>query len=203
MSDKSAIAKLYEDPKAKGFVNHLIQAYLPVNKPTKVWEFQRGQKHSCNVCGQKLFSVEEYFKGIGEKQAEIHEDMGEFLRKTLVEGEEVKREDHPIIKHVIGNKVIGWTGEKTDTTLCLQCIKDILDLAQNGILRNDKNIVWLTKKMQRSQFFSQIYENNNVSSEDKKEAKNIHQRAEKQKTTFADLGVLQQIRDKMIEDGGS
>ena len=191
MSEKSTIEKLYDDPKAKGFVNHLIQSYLPVDKPLKIWDFKSGQKHSCNVCGQKLFSVGEYMVGVANKQEEIMTDMGDFLKRTLIEGEEIKREEHPIIKHVIGNKVIGWTGEKTDTTLCMQCIKDILSLAQNGILRDDKNIVWLTKKMQRSRFFSQYYESDKIN----------HQEIEKKKVaTFADLGILQQLKEKMEKE---
>jgi len=201
MSEKSAIQKLYDDDKARGFVNHLLQSYLPVDKPLKIWEFQKGQKHSCNVCGQKLFSVGEYFEGVGEKQEEIQKDMGDFLKRTLVEGESMKREDHPIIKHVVGNKVIGWTGEKTDTTLCLSCIKDLLDLAQNGILRGDKNIVWITKKMQRSRYFSQYYESDNINKSEKEAVKQIHKAAEKkQVTTFADLGVLQQLKEKMEKE---
>jgi len=201
MSEKSTIEKLYEEPKAKGFVNHLIQSYLPVDKPQKIWDFKNGQKHACNVCGQKLFSISEYFEGVGEKEQEIREDMSDFLKRTLVEGEELKREDHPIIKHVVKNKVIGWTGEKTDTTLCLSCIKDLLDLAQNGILRDDKNIVWLTKKMARSRFFSQFQESDKLNHKEKKDVKEIEHKVEKkQVTTFADLGVLQDLKKKMEEE---
>jgi len=200
MSQKTNIEKLYEDPKAKGFVNHLIQAYLPVNKPQKFWEFKKGQKHNCNVCGQKLFSISEYLVGVNQKHEEIRNDFSEFMRRTLVEGEEIKREDHPIIKHVIGDKVIGWTGEKTDTTLCLKCIKDLLDLAQNGILRGDKNIIWLTNKMQRSQYFSTIQKSEKVSIQEKEQVKEIENRVDKKKVTFADLGVLQDIRKKLVEE---
>jgi hypothetical protein len=202
MSEKTPIEKLYAEKKAKGFVNHLIQSYLPVDKPKKFWEFKKGQKHKCNVCGQKLFSVSEYLVGVNQKHQEIADDFSDFMRRTLIEGEEVRREDHPIIKHVVGDKVIGWTGEKTDTTLCLSCIKDLLDLTQNGILRGDKNIIWLTKKMQRSRFFSAVQENDNVSENNKEKVKEIHKKVEKNKkvTTFADLGVLQDIKKQMEEN---
>ena len=195
MSEKSTIEKLYAEPKAKGFVNHLIQSYLPVDKPQKIWDFKTGQKHACNVCGQKLFSIAEYFEGVGEKEQQIREDMSDFLKRTLVEGEELKREDHPIIKHVVKNKVIGWTAEKTDTTLCLSCIKDLLHLAQNGILQDDKNIVWITKKMMRSRFFSQTQEN-----DFKEKKENVVPVVEKKVTTFADLGVLQDLKKKLEEE---
>ena len=32
MSDENAIQKLYAEQKSKGFVNHLIGAYLPIHK---------------------------------------------------------------------------------------------------------------------------------------------------------------------------
>jgi len=91
--------------------------------------------------------------------------------------------------------VIGWTAEKTDTTLCLTCIKDLLHLAQNGILRDDKNIVWLTKKMMRSRFFSQAQEN-----DFKEKKENVVPVVEKKVTTFADLGVLQDLKKKLEEE---
>lgn len=186
----TSIQKLYEDSKSKGFVNHLIQSYLPVDKPLKIWEFKRGQKHQCNVCNnQKLFSIVEYFEGIGEKFQEISNDMGDFFKRAIVDKEPI-REDHPIIKHVIGDKVIGWTAEKTDTCLCMKCIKDLLDLTQTAILMGDKNIIWLTKKMQHSKFFNKIYEDN--------DKENLPKKMEEKKiTTFADLGVLQDIKKKM------
>ena len=55
--EKTAIQKLYEDPKSKNFVNHLIGAYLPINKPTKVWEFEDKKPHKCNVCGHDLIDL--------------------------------------------------------------------------------------------------------------------------------------------------
>lgn len=201
MAEKTTVEKLYDDSKSKGFVNHLIQSYLPVDKPIKIWEFKKGQKHSCNVCGQKLFSMAEYFNGISEKEKEIRNDMSDFLQRALIKGETIKREEHPIIKHVVGEKIIGWTAEKTDTTLCLSCIRDLLNLAQNGILRNDKNIVWITKKMQRSRYFSQYYESEKIDSTEKDIVKQIHKAADKkQVTTFADLGVLQKLKEKMEKE---
>lgn len=193
--EKTKIEELYNEKKTRGFINHLIKSYLPLNKVTKIWDFDKGQSHKCNVCGQKLFSIADYFNGLGEKQKEIFRDMGEFVKKT-VSGEELKRSDHPIVKHIIGDKVLGWTGDNTDTILCKQCVEDLLSLTQNGILRNDKNIIWLTNKMRRSEFFNQ-FENSSLPESDKEEAKNIHKKVEKKKVTFADLGVLQELKEKM------
>ncbi len=199
MTQKNSIQKLYENPKSKGFIYHLIQAYLPVDKPSKIFDFEEGQKHKCNICGQKLFSIGEYMVGVNQKFDDISSDMGDYLKRTLVNGEEAKREEHPIIKHVIGDKVIGWTGEKTNTVLCLSCIRDILELAQNGILTGDKNITWITKKIQRNEFFSRFQESPHLNDEDKQTAV-IHKNMENKKvTTFGDLEALQELKRKMEE----
>ena len=55
--EKTAIQKLYEDPKSKNFVNHLIRAYLPIYKPQKVWEFEDKKPHKCNVCNHDLIDL--------------------------------------------------------------------------------------------------------------------------------------------------
>ena len=198
MSEKTKIEELYESAKSKSFVNHLIQSYLPIHKAEKIWDFEKTQSHKCNVCDQNLFSIGEYMKGVSEKSDEISKDFTKFLKKQLIDNEPVTREEHPIIKHVVGDAVIGWTADKTNTTLCLQCVKDILELTQNGIMKDDKNIIWLTKKMQRTEFFGKIYESDNVSAEEKDKAKQIHKAAERKKvTTFADLGILQELKEKL------
>jgi hypothetical protein len=55
--EKTAIQKLYDDPKARNFVNHLIRSYLPVYKPAKVWEFEDKKSHKCNVCNHDLIDL--------------------------------------------------------------------------------------------------------------------------------------------------
>ncbi len=199
--EKNEIQKLYDDPKSKKFVNHLVQAYLPVYKSKKIWEFKKGQKHRCNVCGQKLLSVSEYMAGVHQKFNKISEDFGDFIKKKIVDGEQVTREEHPIVKHVIGDKILGWEGEQTDTTLCLKCIQDLLNLVQMGLLYNDKNLIWLTKKMQRSQLFDYYYNSEKINNEEKNQVKEIHHKIEKKKVvTFGDLQVLKDLKKKLEED---
>lgn len=201
--EKSAIEKLYEDPKAKGFVNHLIGAYLPVSKPTKIWEFDKGQKHKCNVCGAKLMSISDVLGGMIKNDEKLRAEFGPFLRKQI-NGEEIKIEDHPMYKHVTQGRTLGWQGEKTDTTLCLNCIQDLLNMVQMGLLHGDKNINWRVNKLRREEVFDVFKSSDNLNVEEKEKVEQIEKRVErsqkKKVTTFGDLQVLQELKAKMEKE---
>ena len=202
--EQNAIQKLYANPKAKGFVNHLIGAYLPIHKSQKVWDFKQGQKAKCNVCEQKLISIEQTWKSFQENQEEIFKGTTEHILKDL-KGEETQIEDHPMYKHVSKGRVLAWTGEETNTCLCLKCVQDLLDLVQTGLLMDDKNIAWRVNKLQREGVFKQFDNSPYLDDEEKKTVKDIEKRVEKSQekkiTTFADLGVLQELKNKMEQDG--
>lgn len=194
--EKTAIQKLYEDPKSKNFVNHLIRAYLPINKPTKVWEFEDKKTHKCNVCSHDLIDL-------GTVLGRMHESGDEYMKDTIdqmrrgLEGEEIPREEHAVIKHLTHGAIMAWQGEKTTTYLCADCIKQILDMVTNGILSGDKNIVWITKQMQRDQVFTHFKESPVLNPEEKEKVEVIKKQADKKKMTFGDLDVLQQLKAKM------
>lgn len=193
---KTPIEKFYENPKSKGFINHLIKSYLPVQKCKKFWDFKKGQKHKCNVCNQKLISISECLIGLNEKQKEIKEEFSEFINKTI-SNDNIKREDNPYIKHVIGNKVLGWTGEKTDTTLCLKCIKELLYLVQTGILSGDKNLIWISRKIATDDYFNNIHKKLNFGGDNKKVKEIQNKVNKKKKVTFGDLEVLKDLKKKL------
>lgn len=196
---KTKIQELYENPKSKGFVNHLIRSYLPVNKIEKVWDWEEKQKHSCSVCGQKLVSVVELFAAT--QKPEFMENFIEGIKKDL-NGEKRTRDDNPYVKAIGKDKVMGFTGKKTDTCMCHQCCEDLLDLTQTGILMGDKNINYQVNQMRRDEVFNHFSENPKLDDVEKEQVKEIKKRVDKKKgiTTFGDLQVLQDLKKKM-EDG--
>lgn len=202
--DQNAIQKLYSEEKARGFVNHLIGAYLPIHKSTKVWDFKPSQKPKCNVCGQKLMSIEEAWKAFQENSEEIMKGTTEKILNDI-KGEKTEVEDHPMYKHVSKGRVLGWTGEKTDTVLCIKCVQDLLDLVQTGILTGDKNLTWKANKLRRDGVFNTFKDHPHLDDKEKKNVEDIQKRVErsqhKKVTTFADLGVLQDLKAKMEQDG--
>lgn len=193
--EKTAVQKLYEDPKSKNFVNHLIRAYLPVYKPQKVWTFPDKNPHKCNVCSHDLIDIDTAFTRLQNSQ-NLAADFADQIRKQI-NGEEIKYEDHFMVKNVTHGAVLAFQGEKTTTYLCQGCIKDLLDLVTTNLLMGDKNIAWITKQMQRDQIFSHFRESPALDQEDKKEVEVIEKKAAKRKATFGDIEVLQQLKAKM------
>lgn len=202
---QSKIEKLYGNDKAKGFVNHLIKAYMPISKITKVFEFKKGQTKKCNVCSQKLLSIEESLEAYRDNQEVIVNDMMSRMKEeaqAYLDKTEVKpKTDNPIVKHVAKGRVLAFTGEKTDTCLCFQCSQDLLEMVQSGLLMDDKNIVYQVNQIQRNQFFNRFDENPELTKHQKETAKEIKKRVDKKKTaTLGDLGVLQQLKEQMEKD---
>jgi len=204
MPVENAIQKLYAEEKSKGFINHLIGAYLPIYKVEKVWTFKSSQRHKCNTCGTKIFDIETAFQNMKRNDEKIQAEFGETLRKQ-VNGEEVKLEDHPMYKYVTQGAVQAYTGQKTDTCLCHSCVEDLLDLVQTGILMNDKNLIWRVNKLQRAETFDVFKDSEKLQPEEKKQVEEIEKRVEKSQekkiTTFGDLQVLQDLKAKMESDG--
>lgn len=198
---KSKIEELYENEKAKGFVNHLIRAYLPTAKIMKIWEFKSGQKHVCNVCGQKLVSITETLEKLQTNKDEFMKSFMDSIKKDL-DGETQTREDNPYVKIIGKDKVLGMTGEKTDTCMCMRCCQDLLHLVQNGMLMGDKNLNYQVKQMQRDVVFKKFDESPAIDDEAKKQVKEIKKRVDKDRkiTTLGDLQVLQDLKKKMEDD---
>ena len=203
--EQNAVQKLYAEPKAKGFVNHLIGAYLPIHKSSKVWNFKSGQKHKCNICGVALLDIQEAFNNLSKNDEKLREEFAPFIQKQ-VNGEEIKLEEHPFYKYITKGKVQAWTGEKTDTVLCQKCVEDLFHLVQNGLLRDDKNMTWRVNKLRREQVFDVFKESPVLNPGEKDQVEKIEKRVErspdKKITTFGDLKALQDLKAKMEEENG-
>ncbi len=203
MADKKTkIEELYENEKSRGFVNHLIHAYLPLYKVTKVWVFEdKKPVHKCSICGQNLIDIETVFQRVAKSK----EFAGEFvdqLRKDL-DGKPVKYEDRFMVKHITQGAVMAWTGEKTTTHLCQQCVQDLLNMVQTGIIMGDKNINYQVNKMRRNTFFESFTSSPSLNPTEIKVVENIQEKVEKapqHKATFGDLEVLQQLKKKMEDE---
>lgn len=199
MAEKTKIEQLYADDKSKGFVNHLIHAYLPVYKVTKVWLFEdKKPYHKCSICGQQLIDIETVFQRVQKS----HEFAGEFvdqLRKDLT-GKPTKYEDRFMVKHITQGAVIGWTGEKTTTYICQQCVQDLLNMVTTGLLMGDKNIAFQIKKMQRNSAFESFTSSPSLNSNEIKVVEDIQKKVETNKKhvmTLGDLDVLKELKAKM------
>jgi hypothetical protein len=196
--EKTKIEKLYEDEKSRGFVNHLIHAYLPIYKITKVWEFKdKNPVHKCSVCDHELIDLEIVLGRMQNK--EYAKEFVDQLRKDI-NGEKIKYEDHFMVKHITHGAIMAFTGEKTTTNLCQPCIQNLLDMVQTGLLMDDKNIIYQVNKMKRNTMFNSFTESPALNPSEIKVVKNIQKKVEdnkKHKATFADFEILQQLKQKI------
>lgn len=193
--EKTKIQELYENEKSKKFVNHLIQAYLPLHKPKKVFSFNAKDNKKCSVCGQPLISIDRVLELYHQNNKEITNSFMERIKKEL--NDEEISEENPL-HNLLNGRVLAWQGEQTDTMLCFKCIEDTLALMQNGILNDDKNMIWLSNKMRRAESLNTFNESPHLDNTEKEKAKQIHKKAEKKKkVTFGDLQELQDLKKKM------
>lgn len=198
MESPTAIQKLYSNPKSKGFVNHLISSYLPVDKAQKIWQFEKKGPHKCNVCSHELIDISTVMERM-QNSGEFMEDTIDHMKKSI-NGELVEGEEHPMKKHISKGAILAWTGKGTDTNLCLGCIQDLLDMVQTGMLMGDKNLTWKINSMRRDHVFNTFTENPALDKEEKKKVKTIRNRVEKspiKKATLGDFQELQKLKEKM------
>lgn len=202
MIQKSKIHLLYDETKSRGFVNHLIQAYLPVYKVTKVWTFEdKRPKHKCSICNADLIDL----NTVIDRMQKSEEFMGDFVKQLQndVNGIKTPKEDHFMIKHVTHGAIMAFTGEKTTTYLCQDCVKQLLEFVQTMILMGDNNINYQVNKMRRTAMFNTFTENPTLDEHEKETVKEIQKNVEKNKkhtATFGDLEVLQNLKKKMEEN---
>lgn len=201
---ETKIQKLYANPKARGFVNHLIKAYMPSSNITKVWEFKKGQAPKCNICSQALMSVEDSLKAFHENREVITSGMLDNMKadvQAYLDKTDAPKTENPIIKHVAKGRVLAFTGQKTDTCLCLQCSRDLLDMVQSGLLMGDSNMSYQINQIQRNQVFNRFDESTGLTKLQKDTAKEIKKRVDKKKTaTLGDLDVLQKLKEQMEQN---
>ena len=201
--EKTKIEKLYDDDKSKGFVNHLIHAYLPVSKPTKVFAFEDNKpKHNCSVCNHELIDAGTILGNVMSNK-EYMSDTIKQMREEICEGKVIPREEKAVIKHITHGAILAWTGEKTTTFLSMDCIKDLLNLVTNGLMSGDKNISYQINKLKRTSVFDHFISSPALQPREKEEVKEIQKRIEVNKkhvVTLGDLGVLQQLKEKMEKE---
>lgn len=198
--EKSRIQKkldeLYENPKSKNFLNHLIRAYLPIGKAVKVWD-KPEKKFRCVLTNAPLISIAEALDGM--QSEEFKNNFNDHL-KAWVNGDQSVQS--PMVK-MLNGRVLGFTGDDTTTYISQEAYQEFYNWVVNKMLAQDKHINWLIKDIIGKDQFIERAETVAVDDEQKKVLKNIKQRIEKQRgatTTIGDLGVLQELKAKFEQN---
>jgi len=198
--EKTKIQKLYENEKSRSFVNHLINSYLPVHKIHKVFVFEDDKPtHKCCICNKKLISINEIFSSVKDNKDEFMKTFISSMKKH-VKGEAITIDDNPYVKIIGKDKILAYTGEKTNTYMCHACSQDLLNMVQYAMLCGDTNINYQVNKMRRTELFDTFKNNPSLDESDVNTVERIQKKVEKtsnHKATFGDLEVLQQLKKKM------
>lgn len=185
---KKKIDELYADNKSKGFLNHLIKTYLPVNKVVKVFEKPNEGRLVCVLTGQKLITVEEIL-------AAVHSDeFKQSLNNDLKASIEGKIEPTAMTKAMNG-KVLALTGEKTTTFISYLGAQALYEWVTDKIFAGDAHIKWLINSMRNES------DPNKGKFQKKTQAEANGYR--KPATTFGDLGILKDLKNQLEKEESS
>lgn len=199
------IEELFTNQKSSGFLTHLLHAYLPLDKVKAVTEKPKGKKPMrCAITGQKLISMDE----IGKIMISQMDDWENFKKSLMLslDSDDKLTPKHPEAKEKItadqqkklNGRVLGYTGQETNTYLSEEAVKCLLMWVQDKILSGNGKINWIVKKINLNKVTKPLKES--ADKETKKLIKKAHKVINKpSKTTLGDLDALQELKKKLEE----
>ena len=181
--------EIYENKKARNFLNHLVRAYFPNDNVEKVFVKPKS-KFNCVITNDKLVSVNNILEGVHSE--EFKNDFFEYMHNMFNPNVEAKA---PIIKLMDG-KDLAVQGSKTTTYMSSQTYVVFYDWVLTKFMKGDKHIGWLLKGINKNMFFDR------AENLEDKEVKNILNKKRKEvegRATFAlgDLSALQELKTKL------
>jgi len=194
------IEKIYNSEKGKGFITHLLRSFFPVGKGTFIWDTNEMEEPKCCITGKKLIGKSE---AMGAMLKTTPEEFSKHLRVSLDLGgdEEEKKKymEHPAKKHLPKGAVLGIECEKSDKLLCQDAYEQLYNFYATKLLHGDKHMNWLAKNMRAKETIKLMKENgvDITQTEEKTVIKKINK---PQKTTFGDLEVLQNLKNKLEQN---
>lgn len=188
------IEQIYSTEKGRGFITHLLRSYFPVGKGEYIWDQQKDTK--CAITGVNLVGKADIFVAMNDvKPEEITEQL---LSRLDLSGEE-KPVENPILKRLPKNSVLGVESPESDKKLSVIAFQQLYNFYCTRLLSDDKHISWLAKNMRAKETISSA--RNNGVDITKTEEKVILKKVNKPKTTtFGDLAVLQQLKEKLEKE---
>ena len=142
---QSALDKMFENPKSRNFINHLVRSYLPVTRVEKVLDKPTGP-FKCAISGVELVSVQEIMEGM-----ETDQYKKDFLAHIATMFEENSQVESPM-KKLVGEKKLGVTGADTTTYLSYPAFQVLYSWILNKSLSGDKHINWLLGDARKALF---------------------------------------------------
>lgn len=180
-------------PAGKNFITHLLRSYFPQGKAQRVMDVPE-KPMKCAITGEKLFAIGEIWNAM--QNPEFFKDMTKSMLIHL--DPEAEKVESPFAK-VANGRVVGITGENTDTYLCQEAYEGLFNWYASKILLGDPHINWLIKDMRRKSTINTIREKL-PESEDQKKIDRLEQMSKHPKRatmSLGDLSVLKELQEKL------
>jgi len=181
--------EIYENKKARNFMNHLVRAYFPNDKVEKVFVKPKG-KFNCVITNDKLVSVNNILDGV--QTEEFKNDFFQYMHNMFNSNVEAEAP----IKKLMDGKHLAVQGSNTTTYMSSQTYVVFYDWVLTRFMKGDKHIGWLLKDINKGMFFDRA-----ESLEDKEVQKIVNKKRNKEegRATFAlgDLSALQELKEKL------
>lgn len=129
---------LLENKNSRGFLNHLVKSYLPVNNVDKVFIKPKGS-FRCSLSKSQLISVNEVLEGM--QTEEYKENFMKYLHTMLNPDVEVETP----VATLLNGRMLAVQGAKTDTFMALPTYHVFQEWIVDKMLKGDKHINWLMR----------------------------------------------------------
>jgi hypothetical protein len=190
------IEEIYNTEKGKKFITHLIRSFFPIGKSDFIWE-KKDKPIFCCITGIGLVSKDEAAQAMFDVTPE---EFSKYMKKAFIistEETSVEKQEpivHPAIEKLDG-KILGIESPESDKFICKEVYQQLYNFYVNKLLCGDSHINWLGKRMMADGVVKNLKSENKITPEEEKAVnKNINK---PHKITLGDMGVLQQLKDKL------
>lgn len=180
-------------PTGRNFITHILRAYFPQGKAHRVMDIPE-KPMKCAITGQKLFAVGEIWNEI--QNPEFFKSMTKAMISQLDPSKE--KVENPLIK-VANGRVVGITGENTDTYICQEAYEAIYNWYVTKILQDDKHISWVMRDMKIKSTINSVREALPEQDDQNKinRMEHILKHPKRATTSLGDMAILQELQEKL------
>jgi hypothetical protein len=185
-----ALDEIFENKKARNFLNHLVRSYFPDDKVEKIF-IKPKSKFKCVITNTKLVSVNDILNGVDDENTK--NEFFEYLHQMFDTDLEVNES----IKNLVNGRHMAVQGSKTNTYMSSQTYIVFYDWVLTKFITGDKHITWLLKGLNKEDFMERAESLTDdevkkvLSKKKKKEGGN------RATFTLGNLSALQELKNKM------
>lgn len=189
MTSEQIINKLddiFENKKARNFLNHLVRAYFPNNNVEKIFNKPK-EGFNCVITNTKLSSVNQVIGDL--KDEEIKDEFFKYLHIML--NSNAKMVDS--VQKLIGDEELAIQGKNTNTFMSVKTYIVFYDWVLGKFMNGDKHICWLLKGVNRNDVITKT-KNSNGNARGVGNKVDYNGRAT---YSLGDLSALQDLKNKL------